>query len=177
MVILPSKSKLLDIGDVPTFVKIPPVTLIFAVPDRVELIWGNPFALKVSVRLVLFKVVAANEPTVKVPNIVQLPFNVFVLTPDVNDILPGKIAPLLVMVWLPIKVITFVDNIFHVWAELSVKLPVIVRRPPPGLITPVYPDVKVMDKFSFITVPFDEAEIIMRKLNTAGKSLVEKAKK
>ena len=38
-------------------------------------------------------------------------------------------------------------------------------------------DVKVMDKFSFITVPFDEAEIIMRKLNTSGKSLVEKAKK
>ena len=38
-------------------------------------------------------------------------------------------------------------------------------------------DVKVMDKFSFITVPFDEAEIIMRKLNTGGKSLVEKAKK
>lgn len=37
-------------------------------------------------------------------------------------------------------------------------------------------DIRIMDKFSFITVPFDEAEIIMRKLNRKNKKMVEVAK-
>jgi ATP-dependent RNA helicase DeaD len=37
-------------------------------------------------------------------------------------------------------------------------------------------DVRIMEKFSFIKVPLDEAEIIMRKVNTKGRNLVEVAK-
>ena len=39
-------------------------------------------------------------------------------------------------------------------------------------------DIKILESFSFITVPFDEAEIIMRNINTADKRpLITKAKK
>ena len=37
-------------------------------------------------------------------------------------------------------------------------------------------DIRIMDKFSFISVPLDEAEIIMRKLNQKNKKMVEVAK-
>ncbi len=37
-------------------------------------------------------------------------------------------------------------------------------------------DVRIMEKFSFVKVPLDEAEIIMRKINTKSKKLVEVAK-
>lgn len=37
-------------------------------------------------------------------------------------------------------------------------------------------DIRILEKFSFITVPFDEAEIIMRKLNQKNKKMVELAK-
>lgn len=37
-------------------------------------------------------------------------------------------------------------------------------------------DIRIMDKFSFISVPLDEAEIIMRKLNRKNKTMVEVAK-
>lgn len=37
-------------------------------------------------------------------------------------------------------------------------------------------DIRIMDKFSFISVPLDEAEIIMRKLNSKNKKMVEVAK-
>ena len=37
-------------------------------------------------------------------------------------------------------------------------------------------DIRIMEKFSFITVPLDEAEIIMRKLNQKNKKMVEVAK-
>ena len=37
-------------------------------------------------------------------------------------------------------------------------------------------DIRILEKFSFITVPLDEAEIIMRKLNQKNKKMVEVAK-
>ncbi|MEN9947008.1 MAG: hypothetical protein RLZZ293_1394 [Pseudomonadota bacterium] len=37
-------------------------------------------------------------------------------------------------------------------------------------------DIRIMEKFSFISVPLDEAEIIMRKLNQKNKKIVEVAK-
>lgn len=37
-------------------------------------------------------------------------------------------------------------------------------------------DIRILDKFSFISVPLDEAEIIMRKLNHKNKKMVEVAK-
>ncbi len=37
-------------------------------------------------------------------------------------------------------------------------------------------DIRILEKFSFITVPLDEAEIIMRKLNQKNKRMVEVAK-
>jgi ATP-dependent RNA helicase DeaD len=37
-------------------------------------------------------------------------------------------------------------------------------------------DIRIMEKFSFISVPLDEAEIIMRKLNQKNKKMVEVAK-
>lgn len=37
-------------------------------------------------------------------------------------------------------------------------------------------DIRILENFSFITVPFDEAEIIMRKLNQKNKKMVEVAK-
>lgn len=37
-------------------------------------------------------------------------------------------------------------------------------------------DIKILDAFSFISVPLDEAEIIMRKLNQGNRVMVEKAK-
>jgi ATP-dependent RNA helicase DeaD len=37
-------------------------------------------------------------------------------------------------------------------------------------------DVRIMEKFSFVQVPLDEAEIIMRKVNGKGRKLVEVAK-
>lgn len=37
-------------------------------------------------------------------------------------------------------------------------------------------DIRIMDKFSFISVPLDEAEIIIRKLNQKNKKMVEVAK-
>lgn len=37
-------------------------------------------------------------------------------------------------------------------------------------------DIRILEKFSFITVPLDEAEIIMRKLNLKNKKMVEVAK-